>query len=56
MHIRKTKDEYQLMTNYGYGWECEVVEFTLKEIKQRKKEYLKNTNAMVKVVKKRIKL
>lgn len=24
MYKRKTKDVYYLMSNYGYGWECEV--------------------------------
>ena len=26
MYQRKTKDIYELWTNYGYGWECEVEE------------------------------
>ena len=54
MYIRKTKDEYQLWTNYGYG--CEVTEDTKAEIIKRKKEYRENTNALIKVKKARIKL
>ena len=41
-YVRKTKDEYQLISNYGYGWEVELTEETLKEIKQRRYEYVTN--------------
>lgn len=43
-YIRKTKDEYQLHINYGFGhgYEHEVSEDTYKEIKQRRKEYREN--------------
>jgi len=32
-YIRKTKDEYQLLCNYGYGdgWEYVLAEDTMKE-------------------------
>ena len=30
---RKTKDEYQLHIDYGYGWECVTIDETLKEAK-----------------------
>ena len=57
MYIRKTKDVYVLMSNYGYGWEEEVEEDTLKEGKERLKEYRENCkNASYRLVKKRIKL
>ena len=38
-YIRKTKDEYQLYCNYGYGdgWEYVLAEDTPQEAKQRKK-------------------
>lgn len=38
-YIRKTKDEYQLQCNYGYGdgWEEVLTEDTFKEAKERKK-------------------
>ena len=44
MYTRKTKDEYVLMTNYGYGdgWEEVLTEETFAEAKQRKKEYIEN--------------
>lgn len=41
-YIRKTKDNYILLSNYGYGWEEEVIESTYKEIKERLKEYREN--------------
>ena len=53
MYVRKTKDVYQLWTNYGYGWECEVEEDTRKEIKQRYREYAENTNAELRIEVKR---
>ena len=38
-YIRKTKDEYQLLCNYGYGdgWEYVLAEDTMKEARDRKK-------------------
>ncbi len=43
-YIRKTKDEYVLLANYGYGhgFEEEITESTYKEIKDRLKEYRTN--------------
>lgn len=56
-YVRKTRDEYQLLCNYGYGdgWEYVLSEDTMKEIKQRKKEYIENMPQYpYKIVKKRI--
>ena len=53
MYTRKTIDRYDLMTNYGYGWECETSEYSYKEIKQRKKEYEENTNTAIRIEKHR---
>lgn len=53
---RKTKDVYNIVTNYGYGWEVECTEETYKEAKQRLKEYRENTSAQVKLKKKRERL
>jgi len=55
-YTRKTKDIYNIVTNYGYGWEVECTEDTYKEAKQRFKEYRENTNAQVKLEKKRERL
>lgn len=40
---RKTIDRWDIMSNYGYGWECECSEYTYKEAKQTIKEYRRNT-------------
>lgn len=53
MYIRKTVDVYHIVTNYGYGWETECTESTLQEAKQTARAYRENTNAMVKIIKKR---
>jgi hypothetical protein len=42
MYIRKTADRWDIMGNYGYGWDCECSEYTYKEAKQRLKEYREN--------------
>ncbi len=52
---RKTNDTYILLTNYGYGWDKELEEASSKEIKQRAKEYLANTKAQIKILKRRVK-
>lgn len=41
-YIRKTKDEYQLLVNYGQGYEHELNEDSRKELMQRVKEYREN--------------
>ena len=43
-YVRKTKDEYQLLANYGYGdgWEYVISEDTMSEARKRKKEYMEN--------------
>jgi len=42
MYVRKTRDRYDIMTNWGYGWECECSEYTYKEAVQTLKEYRAN--------------
>ena len=39
---RKTRDVYRLFVDYGQGWEHELDEFSLREIRQRQKEYREN--------------
>lgn len=56
---RKTKDEWRLLCNYGYGdgWEEVVTEETYAEIKLRKREYEENMPQYpYKIVKRRVKL
>lgn len=45
MHKRKTRDRWDIMTNYGYGWECECSEYSLKEAKTTLQEYRDNLQA-----------
>jgi len=54
-YVRKTYDEYNIVTNYGYGWEVECTEETMNEAHQRKKEYLENARGLsgIKIVKHR---
>ena len=56
---RKTTDEYEILANYGYGYGYEVVttETTLKEAKQRAREYRENDTAAldIKIKKRRVK-
>lgn len=52
-YTRKTRDRWDIMTNYGYGWECEVSEYTWPEAKQTAKEYRENTTAAVRIEKHR---
>lgn len=40
---------YKLSVNYGYGWEYEVFEETLSEIRQRAKEYRENCSYPVRI-------
>lgn len=47
MYVRKTRDVYHLMTNYGYGWENETDEYTLKDAKRVLREYRENCKPSV---------
>ena len=55
-YTRKTVDEYQIITNYGYGWEVENTEDNYKDAKRSLKEYRENINAQVKLEKKRVRI
>ena len=50
---RKTVDRWDIMTNYGYGWECECSEYNRADARQRLKEYRENTRAAVRLEKHR---
>lgn len=52
-YTRKTRDRWDIVTNYGYGWETECSEYTYKEAKQTAKEYRENTRAAVRIEKHR---
>ena len=55
-YIRKTKDEKQLWSNYGYGWECECIAEDREDAKRLLKEYRANTSGQHKIVTKRVKI
>lgn len=50
---RKTIDRWDIMTNYGYGWECENSEYTWKDAKRSVREYRDNVQADVRLEKHR---
>lgn len=39
---RKTYDEYEIMTNYGWGWEAEYTALSMQEARRAKQEYIDN--------------
>lgn len=53
VYVRKTVDRWDIMTNYGYGWECENSEYTLKDAKRSLREYSENIRGSVKLEKHR---
>ena len=54
---RKTYDEYQLLGDWGYGYDYILSESTLKEVRQQLKTYVENDpRAKYKIVKRRIKI
>ena len=53
---RKTRDRWDLMSNYGYGWECECSDYTYAEAKQTLKEYRENGKGAYKLEKHREKI
>ena len=53
---RKTIDRWDIMTNYGYGWECENSEYALKDAKRSLREYRENVQGDVRLEKHREKI
>ena len=56
MYTRKTYDEYQIQTNYGYGWEVENTEDNWKDARRSLKEYRDNISGFARLVVKRVKI
>lgn len=50
---RKTRDRWDIMTNYGYGWECENSEYTRADARRSLKEYRENCGGSVRLEKHR---
>ena len=42
MYVRKTRDRWDVMTNWGYGWECEYSAYSAKEARQIVRDYRDN--------------
>jgi len=56
-YTRKTRDEYEILGFYGYGWEVVTTEETRKEARDRLKEYYQNDGKHpYKIKKRRVKL
>ena len=53
-YVRKTKDEYQIQGNCGYGWDVETYEETYKEAKDQAKCYRDNVSNAIRIIKKRV--
>jgi hypothetical protein len=58
-YTRKTTDEYDILADYGYGYEVVTTEATLNEAKQRAREYQENDTYAhahdIKIKKRRVK-
>ena len=52
-YVRKTVDRWDIMGNYGFGWECDCSEYTRKEAAQRLKEYRENDSGAYRLEKHR---
>lgn len=52
-YVRKTRDRWDIETNWGYGWECECSEYTYKEARQRYREYIDNCPCDIRLKKRR---
>ena len=56
MYIRKTRDEWEIQGNCGYGWDVETTADSKKEARELLECYRENCNYPIRVVKKRVKL
>jgi len=43
MYTRKTRDRWDILTNWGYGWECEYSAYSPKEARQTLRDYRENS-------------
>ena len=56
MSARKTRDEWQVWGNYGYGWDCENTENTRADGLRSLREYRENGGGSYELRKRRIRL
>lgn len=52
-YARKTRDRWDIMTNYGYGWDCECSEYSWPAARRTAREYRENITASVRIEKHR---
>ncbi len=53
---RKTRDEWEIQSNSGYGWDLECTEETAKAAREQVKCYRANTPYPIRIVKRRVKI
>lgn len=51
---RKTRDEWELQGNYGYGWDYLLTEDTRAEAIKQLRCYRENENVPLRIVKRRV--
>lgn len=56
MYKRKTVDRWDVMGNYGYGWDCECSEYSLHEARETLQEYRENGTGVYRLEKHREKI
>jgi hypothetical protein len=49
-YTRKTKTCWRFFVNYGQGWEHEVTEYTVPEMKDNRQAYFENCKYPLKIV------
>lgn len=55
-YVRKTRDEFEIQSNYGYGWDVECTEETMRQARLQARRYRENISAPVRIVKRRVSL
>ena len=53
MYARTTIDRWDIVANYGYGWEVENSEYTKEDAKRSYKEYRENGSGLYRLEKHR---
>jgi hypothetical protein len=55
---RKTRDEWEIQSNYGFGhgWECETTEETREAAREQLRCYRENSPYPVRIVKRRVRI
>ena len=54
MKMNKYRVEFIIQGNYGYGWEDEHCEDTMKEARQRLREYRENGPGAYRLIRRRV--